>query len=123
MQRHIQSGRRPPQDFVLRVDIKDREAWVSEWFKKQPIQRRRPVIPSQVMSPEDCLQYPQDTSASNWPAFWPSTRETVFTVLSGLKVCSPYGTVQQAGIAAMDPTRWSLWVQDVLWTLRQLIRM
>ncbi|KAI1782720.1 hypothetical protein LXA43DRAFT_1068339 [Ganoderma leucocontextum] len=121
--RHIQGGRRPPQDFVLLVNTGDRETWVSEWVKKQPTQRRRPVIPSQVMRPQDCLQYPQDTSASDWPSFWPSTRKTVFTVLSGLKVCSPYGTIEEAGVVAMDPCRWSLWIQDVLWTLRQLIRI
>ena len=75
------------------------------------------------MEPQECLGYPTDTSAADWRAFWPNTRETVFTVMSELKDCSPHRNDVQAAGETMDPCRWAAWVVDVLWVFRQLLRM
>ena len=72
------------------------------------------------MSPHDCMQYPQDTLASDWGPFWAFTREVVFDLLSGLKGCFPQSPTPGA---RMDGCQWSRWVYDMLWTLHQLIRM
>lgn len=75
------------------------------------------------MSPHHCVQYPPNTSASDWEPFWASTRETVFDLLLGLKDCFPRELTGPAAEGPMTGIQWSAWVHDVLWTLHQLIRM
>ena len=75
------------------------------------------------MEPLDCLDYPINTSAADWSVFWPNTRQTVFTVMSELKDCSPHRDLAQATGEIMDPHRWAAWVADVLWVFRQLLQM
>lgn len=93
------------------------------WLRLQPTQRRRPVSPQQLMKPEDCLHYPDNTSAADWREFWPQTRETVFMVMLELKARSPFKDRGPDGTETMDHSRWSSWVTDVLWVFRQLLRM
>ena len=78
-------------------------------------------MPKQNMKPCDCLEYPSNTSAADWRVFWPNTWETVFTVMSELKDCSPHSNHSKVVVETMDPGRWTAWVVDVLWVFHQLL--
>ncbi|KAI1787855.1 hypothetical protein LXA43DRAFT_1064031 [Ganoderma leucocontextum] len=121
--RHAREGQRPSPEYNLQKYPSRQEPWVMLWLRLQPTQRRRLVSPQQLMMPEDCLHYPNNTSAADWREFWPKTRETVFMVMLELKACSPCNDQSQVIAETMDPRRWSSWVVDVLWVFRQLLRI
>ncbi|KAI1787875.1 hypothetical protein LXA43DRAFT_1064046 [Ganoderma leucocontextum] len=121
--RHAREGQRPSPEYNPQKYPSRQEPWVMLWLRLQPTQRRRPVSPQQLMMPEDCLHYPNNTSAADWREFWPKTRETVFMVMLELKACSPCNDQSQVIAETMDPRRWSSWVVDVLWVFRQLLRI
>ena len=83
----------------------------------QPLRRFRG--PKAMVNHPRVLLNPTATSPDEWALFWLHPRQTIFPLLLGLKLLSPYAA-QPSG-SSMTPDDWTAWVGDVLWGLSQII--
>ena len=95
------------------------QEWINEWVELQPLSRFRGAQ-SSVAHPSELLS-PDDTDPSDWALFWMHTRQVVFGVLIGFRMCSPHLAGPAVQPCTMEQEKWAAWRDDILWVFGQLL--
>ena len=116
----VTEGARQHLDHAIRTPVfATSQEWVAEWVELQPLSRFRSAQFS-IKHPDDLLR-PDNTESSDWTLFWMHTRQVVFGVLLGLRLCCPHLASPTVQPCCMEIEKWAAWRDDVLWVLGQLL--
>ncbi|KAJ2984505.1 hypothetical protein NUW54_g10485 [Trametes sanguinea] len=116
------TGERPPKTQEIQPRSCRRDQWISAWVDLQPHRRRMGLWNSDITTPQQ-MRRPEDTLPAEWRPFWKHSRLHVYRVLTQLKGCLSDTVGSTVTSYRMSRALWDAWVEDVLWSFCQMIRL
>ncbi|RPD54701.1 hypothetical protein L226DRAFT_525971 [Lentinus tigrinus ALCF2SS1-7] len=109
-------------DFSLTTpEFGESKEWIAEWLELQPLSRF-PGTQSSIDHPS-ALLHPENIHPSEWALFWAHSRQVIFGVLLGLKLCSSHVDPGVVRSCRMENELWMAWMDDVTWVLESLLTL